>query len=296
MASASESTNATGSAVRRPKAVRRRDELRRAVAAFRASGQTVGLVPTMGAVHAGHLSLVEACRTECDVTIATLFVNPTQFGPGEDFAQYPRPLDADLEAFGRHGVDLVFMPDTEEMYRPDHQTFIEVGGVSEAFEGEGRPGHFRGVATIVLKLLNVAAADIAYFGQKDYQQSLVIRRLVEDLDLPVQIRVCPIVRDPDGLAMSSRNVYLSGQERRQALALPESLARAEEQITAGERDADVIRQAMTEHLERAGLDVQYVALVDSGTMTSTHTVTGPTVALVAAKVGKTRLIDNRIIG
>ncbi len=250
----------------------------------------------MGALHAGHLSLVDACRAECDVTIATLFVNPTQFGPEEDFAQYPRPLDADLEAFGRHGVDLVFMPDTEEMYRPDHATFVDVAGVSESHEGEGRPRHFRGVATVVLKLLNVAAADIAFFGQKDYQQSLVIRRLVEDLDLPVQIRVCPIIRDHDGLALSSRNVYLSDLERHQALALPESLALATEQIAAGERDADVIRQAMTDHLDRAGLDVQYVALVRSGSMTPIHTVDGPAVALVAAKVGKTRLIDNRIIG
>ena len=296
MASPSQSTDAPGSDSGQPRCVSSRDALRRAVAEARALGKTIGLVPTMGALHEGHLSLVDACREECGFTVVTIFVNPTQFAPGEDYEQYPRTMETDQQALGRRKADLVFAPAADEMYRPGHETYVEVGGVSESLEGESRPGHFRGVATIVLKLFNSVGADIAYFGQKDYQQSLVIRRLVEDLDLPIQIRVCPIVRDPDGLAMSSRNVNLSDQERRRALAISECLAQADDLASLGERNAEKIRRQMTQHLERQGLDVEYVELVKDGTMTRVNTVEGPTVALVAAKVGKTRLIDNRIIG
>ena len=192
-----------------PKPVTTVAQLREQLRTARRAGRKIGLVPTMGALHEGHLSLVRAAKAECDYTVVSIYVNPSQFGPNEDFAKYPRTLEADLALLAGCGADLVFAPGNDEVYRAGHATWVEVGPVAEPLEGVFRPGHFRGVATVVLKLLNMVQPDAAYFGQKDYQQALVIRRMVADLDLPVAIRVCPTVREPDGLAMSSRNRYLS---------------------------------------------------------------------------------------
>jgi pantoate--beta-alanine ligase len=276
-----------------PPVVATRDELRRALAAMRRAGRSIGFVPTMGALHSGHLSLVDACRRECAATVASIFVNPTQFGPGEDFERYPRPLEADLAQLAAHGVDLVFAPPTAELYPPGHAAFVDVGPVAEPLEGRHRPGHFRGVATVVLKLFNIVAPDRAYFGRKDYQQSLVICRLVRDFDLPIEIRVCPTIREPDGLALSSRNVYLSPAEREQALVLSRSLRLARDLYRDGQRDAPTIlgeMQALLAAVPQVRPD--YVALVDAETLADLARIDRPAVALIAARVGRTRLIDN----
>lgn len=272
------------------------DELRREVAAARRAGQTVGVVPTMGALHAGHVSLVEAASRECDLTIVTIFVNPTQFGPGEDFSKYPRKLTEDLELLGGHGAQLVFAPSTDSMYAAGHATHVEVAGPALPLEGAFRPGHFRGVATIVLKLFHLVEPDRAYFGRKDYQQSLVVRRMVRDLDLPIHIEVCPTVREADGLALSSRNQYLSAQERERALAISKSLRLAARLVGEGTRDAPTVIARMQEVLSDSNLDIDYVALADPDTLEPRAVVDRPTVALIAARVGKTRLIDNELIG
>jgi pantoate--beta-alanine ligase len=270
--------------------------IREAVQAARASGQTVGLVPTMGALHEGHLSLVDRSRAECDLTVVTVFVNPTQFGPGEDYQRYPRDLVADVSLLGDRGCDLVFAPSTEAMYPSGHATYVDVGHLGQVFEGVFRPTHFRGVATIVLKLFQLAPADRAYFGRKDYQQSLVVRQMVADLSVPIDIRVCPIVRESDGLAMSSRNAYLSADERRRARSLSQSLRLAEELVDGGERDVATIRRRMEGEIARiGGVDVQYIAFVADGTMTPVDTISGPTTVAIAANVGKTRLIDNTLV-
>jgi pantoate--beta-alanine ligase len=281
----------------RPRLISDRQTLRRHLASLRQVGKTIGLVPTMGALHEGHLSLVDAARAECDSTVVTIFVNPTQFGPSEDLAAYPRNLEEDLELLGQRGVDLVFAPSEGEIYRPGHETFVEVGATGEPLEGEFRPSHFRGVATIVLKLLNLVPATVAFFGSKDYQQALVVRRLVEDFDLPVEIRTCPIVRERDGLAMSSRNVHLNAEERRRALAMPQGLGLAAALVAEGERDAAVIRQRVAAHIRAvAGVAPQYVALVRAGTVTPVAQIDGPSVVAVAVVIGTTRLIDNRVVG
>jgi pantoate--beta-alanine ligase len=281
---------------RRPRTVTEGDELRQLVLAARHSGQTVGLVPTMGALHEGHLSLVDAARAECDLAIVTIFVNPTQFGPHEDFRRYPRDLDHDLSLLASRRCDVVFAPAEDAMYRPGHATFVDVGPIGEVLEGEFRPAHFRGVATVVLKLFQLAPADRAYFGRKDYQQSIVVRQMAADLNVPIDVRVCPIVREPDGLAMSSRNSYLSADERRRALALYRSLRVAEELVAAGERDVTAIRQRMQRELQRnPGVNIQYVAFVADGTLTPVDSITGPTTIAVAATVGNTRLIDNTLV-
>jgi pantoate--beta-alanine ligase len=280
-----------------PRILRTKREVREVLSAWKAAGKRVGVVPTMGALHAGHLSLCERSTAECDRTVVTIFVNPTQFGPHEDLDKYPRTLEADVAALGRYGVDYVFAPSDEEMYPPGHSTFVQPPRVAEPLEGVCRPGHFQGVTTIVLKLLNVVPADVAYFGQKDYQQAAVIRRMVEDLDVPVEIAVCPTVREPDGLALSSRNAYLDPAQRRQALAVSRSLRAAAELIEEGERNADVIREQMRQVLREAGIErIDYVAVVEGHTLTDLQEVTGPAVALVAAFVGETRLIDNLPIG
>jgi pantoate--beta-alanine ligase len=250
----------------------------------------------MGALHEGHLSLVDAARAECDMAVVTIFVNPTQFAPHEDFRQYPRDLDRDLALLGDRGCDLVFVPTDDEMYRPGHATFIDVGPIGEVLEGEYRPTHFRGVATVVMKLFQLAPADRAYFGRKDYQQSLVVRQMVADLNVPIDVRVCPIVREPDGLAMSSRNAYLTSDERQRARVLYRSLRLAEELAAVGERDAATIRQQMRREIERTpGVELQYIAFVTDGTVTPVETITGPTTVAIAAVVGKTRLIDNTLV-
>ncbi len=271
------------------------DELRREVAAARRAGQTVGVVPTMGALHAGHVSLADAASRECDLTIVTIFVNPTQFGPGEDFGKYPRRLAEDLELLSGHGAQLVFAPSTESMYAAGHATHVEVAGLALQLEGVFRPGHFRGVATIVLKLFHLVQPDRAYFGRKDYQQSLVVRQMVRDLDLPIHVEVCPTVREADGLALSSRNQYLSIEERERALAISKSLRLAARLVGEGTRDAPTVIARMQEVLRGSNLEIEYVALADPDTLDPRTVVDRPTVALVAARVGKTRLIDNEFI-
>ncbi len=268
------------------------DELR----AARQRGATVGVVPTMGALHEGHLSLVDAARRDCDLVLVTIFVNPTQFGPGEDFNRYPRTLEADIRLLASRGVDVVFAPETAAMYAPDHATSVEVLGPALTLEGDSRPTHFRGVATIVLKLLNLLRPDRAYFGRKDYQQALVVRRMVADLNVAVEIVICPIVREPDGLAMSSRNVYLSADERRRALSLSQGLRRAVEMVSAGERNAIAIQVMLREVLLAAEVEIDYIAICDAETLAPLERLTGPAVALVAARVGATRLIDNELLG
>ena len=280
-----------------PRLVKTREEIHPCVLEAKAQSKRIGLVPTMGALHAGHLSLVEASANQCDLTVVTIFVNPTQFNSSEDLQNYSRDLGTDLEALSPYEVSLVFAPSIDEMYPPGHTTVVEVGKVAEPLEGEFRPGHFRGVATVVLKLFNMIPADIAYFGQKDYQQSLVIRQMVKDLDVPIQIRVCPIVREPDGLAMSSRNVHLSAIDRQRALALFRSLQLAAELVESGQRNAKSILQQMRQLIDAAGaIQVDYIALADPNTLENVEEVNCTTLAAVAATVGKTRLIDNRLIG
>ncbi len=278
---------------KRPQLITDPRELLREVADLRRQGKKVGLVPTMGALHRGHLSLVEAALAECDVCVVSIFVNPSQFGPSEDFDKYPRTLDADLDALAGAGAQIAFVPDTSAVYGPLHATWVEVGSVAEPLEGQCRPGHFRGVATIVLKLFNMAGTNAAYFGQKDYQQAQVIRRMVDDLDVPIDVRVCPIVREPDGLAMSSRNAYLSPDERRRAVSLYESLRRAETMIGQGETDAQRIREAVEGILLQQGQgQIEYVALADPETLSPVEKITGETLIALAVRIGATRLIDN----
>lgn len=275
------------------------EEARAAVLSAKAEGETIGFVPTMGALHQGHLSLVKAAQAECDRTVVSIFVNPTQFEPHEDFHRYPRVLDEDLKKLESLGCWLVFAPSVEEMYPPDavNETIVDVGTVARSWEGVARPHHFGGVATVVLKLFQIVPADRAYFGRKDYQQSLVVRHLVEDLSVPISIRVCPTVREPDGLAMSSRNVYLSPAERSQAQLLWKSLQLAEQLYADGEKDAHQILEQMKRLLSTAeDLSLEYIACLAEGTVRPVETITGPTVIALAARVGQTRLIDNHMIG
>jgi pantoate--beta-alanine ligase len=271
-------------------------EMQKAVAALRQTGRRVGLVPTMGALHAGHLSLVEVARRRADDVAATIFVNPTQFGPTEDFQKYPRTLDADLDALSAAGCSLCFVPTADAMYPPGFSTYVEPPAVANVLEGVCRPGHFRGVATIVLKLFQLVPADFACFGEKDYQQLQVIRRLVADLNVPMKIVACPTVREPDGLAMSSRNRYLSPAEREQALTISQALQLAADLASSGERSAAALTQAMQQVLRKAQITrVDYAAVVDPETLAPIEQLSGPARVLIAAHVGSTRLIDNRQI-
>ncbi|MSR60395.1 MAG: pantoate--beta-alanine ligase [Planctomycetaceae bacterium] len=277
-------------------AVERIAAIRAIVAAARDRGERVGLVPTMGALHAGHLSLMQAARNECDFVVATIFVNPKQFGPQEDFRKYPRDLATDLRLCAEAGVDAVFHPPTEEVYPPGFTSFVEMGGLSEVLEGRFRPGHFRGVATVVLKLFQMVPADCAYFGQKDYQQQAIIRRMCGDLNVPIEIRVCPTIREPDGLALSSRNVFLNEAERKAALSLSRALHLARQKISEGATDLHVVRDEMRQLLNSTPtVHADYATLVDPDTLEEIATVLPRQVAVVAARVGVTRLIDNLII-
>jgi len=279
-----------------PKVVATVAELRAELALARRAGQKIGLAPTMGALHEGHLSLVRAAKGECDRVVVSIFVNPSQFGPTEDYAKYPRTLDADVALLAGCGADLVFAPTADELYRPGHAAWVEVGAVAEPLEGRFRPGHFRGVATIVLKLMNAAQADMAYFGQKDYQQALVIRRMVADLNVPTAVRVCPIVREPDGLALSSRNRYLTPAARQRALVLWKSLQLAEKLVAEGKRDAGEVAARMRELIETADdARIDYVALVDPETLAPVERLGDATLAALAVKIENTRLIDNAIL-
>jgi len=253
----------------------------------------VGLVPTMGYLHEGHLSLLRRARAENATVVMTLFVNPTQFGPNEDFARYPRDVERDRALAAEAGVDLLFAPSVEEMYPPGAASWVEVEGVGRRWEGEARPGHFRGVATIVLKLFLAARPDRAYFGEKDYQQLQVVRRLAADFLPELAIVGCPTVREPDGLALSSRNVYLGPADRQRALALSHALHRAQALLGAGERDGAALEAAMrAELLAQPGVEVDYAAVVDPCTLEPLARVDREARALVAARVGPVRLIDN----
>jgi len=267
-------------------------DLRRQVAAWRGRGERVGLVPTMGAIHAGHLALIEAARADNERVVASLFVNPKQFGPSEDFSSYPRDETADLSAFEGAGVDLVFMPGVEEMYPPGFATNVRVAGVSEGLDGAFRPGHFEGVATVVCKLLLQCLPDAAYFGEKDYQQLLVVRRMARDLDTPVHIEGVPTVREADGLALSSRNVYLSAQERRTAPLLNRVLRDIAAEIAARpDGIASSLERGRTA-LDAGGFAVDYLELRDAADLAPVDRLTAPSRLLVAARIGRTRLIDN----
>lgn len=276
-----------------PRVVSRSHELQSALKGPRRSGQTIGFVPTMGALHEGHLSLVRAARRECDTVVVSIYVNPTQFGRGEDFDRYPRNLEADVRLLSDVGVDWVFAPTDEEMYPEGFDTWVQPGRIAQRWEHEFRPGHFRGVATVVLKLFCMVGPDRAYFGEKDYQQLLVIRRMVEDLNLPITICACPTVREPDGLAMSSRNAYLSPEHRRQARVLSQSLFHAAERVASGERSAEKLVAAMrTIIAEASDAVIDYAAVVDPNTLEPVSAVTAPVQALLAVRIGGVRLIDN----
>ena len=262
----------------------------------RAEGRMTGFVPTMGALHAGHMSLVRAALAECQPVIASIFVNPAQFGPGEDFQKYPRTLKADSKKLEDAGVDYLFAPEASEIYPPGFRTWVNVEGLSERLEGKVRPGHFRGVATVVLKLLEIVQPRKAFFGRKDAQQARIIRQMARDLHLDSEIVVGPIVREPDGLAMSSRNAYLKPGERRAATILFRALDGARASISRGERDALRLRAAMREMLRTEPLaEPEYVELVDAETLESVTRVRGACLALLAVRIGATRLIDNLLI-
>ena len=265
--------------------------LRDAVAAFRADGAAIALVPTMGALHAGHMALVEAARRPGTKVIASIFVNPKQFGPNEDLARYPRREAADARLLAAHGCDLLWLPPVEVMYPEGFATSIGVSGVSDGFDGAARPGHFDGVATVVTKLFNQTGADIAYFGEKDYQQLAVIRRIVADLDLDIEIVGVPTQRDDDGLALSSRNIYLDEEQRAKAVALPRALGVAARAIGRGDVVDDALAEARTA-LVAAGFEVDYVALADADTLADHPAADRPRRLLAAARMGSTRLIDN----
>lgn len=253
----------------------------------------VGFVPTMGALHEGHRSLIQAARRTCDVVVASIFVNPKQFAPNEDFSRYPRTLEADCRMLETEGVDLLFTPSEQTMYPAGATTFVEVAGVSDRLDGASRPGHFRGVATVVAKLFHIVQPELAFFGQKDAAQLAVLRQMVRDLDLPVKLVACPIVREHDGLAMSSRNRYLSDQERRQALAIFRGLQTASQLFQDGERRADVLLRAVQNCLrQEPALREDYVALVDADTLLPLENAEHGGLLAVAAYVGTTRLIDN----
>jgi len=263
---------------------------------IRADRKRLGLVPTMGALHAGHLSLVRAARARCGAVVVSIFVNPTQFGPKEDFAKYPRPFESDCAALEKEGADMIFAPAADEMYAEGETTWVTVEGLSEKLDGQSRPGHFRGVTTVVAKLFHVIEPEVAFFGQKDAAQLAVIRRMVRDLNFPVEIVSCPIVREPDGLAMSSRNAYLSPRERRRALVLRRSLQEVEKAFREGERNASALSQSGRGVLaQEPEVRLDYFEVVDPETLDPVEAVAGKTLVAVAAYVGTTRLIDNVVL-
>ncbi len=289
------------------------EEVRAISRAAKREGKKLGLVPTMGALHEGHLSLVRAAKAKSDVVAVSIFVNPTQFGPNEDFARYPRTLEKDCELLEREGVDVVFAPSAEEIYSPKKSplprvagmsdpsqrpgiTWVTVEGLSDRLCGKSRPGHFRGVSTIVSKLFNIVEPELAFFGQKDAAQVAVIKQMVSDLHIPVQIEVCPIAREPDGLALSSRNAYLSSDERKMALVLNASLQRAQKLFDDGERDAaKIARAAKKAFVWQPAVKLDYFEMVDPDTLEPVEEMKGRTLVAVAAFVGNTRLIDNIVL-
>lgn len=265
------------------------------VAAWKAEGLTIGLVPTMGSLHAGHESLMDAARPSCDRVVVSVFVNPIQFGPDEDYDAYPRDLDRDAATCERHGVDVVFHPEVEDMYGPAYNTYVVMETLTDSLCGASRPGHFRGVCTVVTKLFNIVRPDRAFFGQKDAQQLAIIKRMVADLNMNLEVVGCPIVREADGLAKSSRNAYLSADERAAALVLSRAIFAGKAAVESGERDTAAVKALMTEIIEAEPLArIDYVEVVDGATMQPTDRIGKSALAAMAVYIGSTRLIDNFI--
>ncbi len=270
--------------------------VRALVKVARGQGQKIGFVPTMGALHSGHISLIEAAKQHADFVVVSIFVNPTQFGPGEDFQKYPRPLEQDLKICQEQGVDLVFAPTPAEMYPGENLTWVTVEKLFEPLCGQFRPAHFRGVATVCAKLFNIVQPDVAFFGQKDAQQALVVKRMVADLNMPLEIVVCPTVREPDGLAMSSRNQYLSPSQRKDAAYIYKSLQKCRQMIDHGIKDVRRITAQMKKILNQApAIKIEYVSIVCAETLQSVDRAAGKIMAAVAVKIGSTRLIDNILV-
>jgi pantoate--beta-alanine ligase len=282
-----------------PKVAESIADVRESIAQARVAGQTIGFVPTMGALHAGHAALVERAKRECDYVVVSIFVNPTQFGPGEDYSRYPRTFDSDLVLCERAGAKLIFVPDRDTIYPSNFgSTYVDVSSVSDVLEGASRPGHFRGVATVVLKLFGIVTPDRAYFGQKDFQQQLILRRMVDDLNVPVSMVTVPTVREADGLAMSSRNRYLNAEERQAARVLSLALGEARAAVKGGETSANRVRQILTSTVKSERLaTLDYAEVADAATLEPlTDLVRGrEAVALLVARVGPARLIDNAIL-
>lgn len=278
------------------KKIRSVDEMKALIKDIKRTGKTIGFVPTMGYLHDGHISLVKKARGENDVVVVSVFVNPTQFGPNEDFDSYPRDENRDANLCKEAGCDILFMPTKEDMYRQNYSTYVEVQGLTEGLCGAKRPGHFRGVTTVVTKLFNIVKPDRAYFGQKDAQQLAVIKRMVKDLDMDVEVVGCEIVRDVDGLALSSRNTYLSEDERKQAPVLYKSLVKAKEAIEKGERISENIIELMEDTIRDAkDAVIDYIEIVNNETLKPVEKIEGEVLIALAVKIGKTRLIDNMVV-
>ena len=272
------------------------NEIRRLLGTARQAKQTIGLVPTLGALHDGHMSLIEQARKETEYVVVSIFLNPTQFGPGEDLNKYPKQDQRDLDLCQNAEVDAVFMPGTEQMYPEGYCTIVKVKGLSEKLCGASRPGHFDGVCTIVAKLFNIIGPDVAYFGQKDAQQALIIQRMVQDLDMPIEIRVRPTVREPNGLAMSSRNAYLSESQRNRAGCLYQGLLKGKQLIRSGERNPEHVIKALKEVINGAGpSEIDYVAVVDPQTLEPATQASRTWLLAVAVRIGPARLIDNILV-
>jgi pantoate--beta-alanine ligase len=271
-------------------------ELREIIKKIKRKRKIVGFVPTMGALHLGHLSLIRKAKKEADFVVVSIFVNPTQFGPNEDYKRYPRPFKKDKEILEKEKVDLLFYPSVKTMYSKDFSTYVEEVSLSKVLCGKFRPGHFKGVCTVVAKLFNIVAPNIAYFGQKDYQQARIIKRMVRDLNFPVKIKVLPIVREKDGLALSSRNSYLSLQERKDALCLYKALNKAKELIEKGEREVKLIKREMKKIIKKVKYTkIDYIEIVDADNLREIERIKGKILIALAVWIGKARLIDNFIL-
>ncbi|MBI5216986.1 MAG: pantoate--beta-alanine ligase [Ignavibacteriae bacterium] len=273
-------------------------EMQRTADSVRLQGKRIGVVPTMGYLHEGHLSLIRIAKQHADVVITTIFVNPLQFAPYEDFSRYPRDIERDSRMAEEAGTDFLFIPEQNEMYSAQHLTYVQTESLTEVLEGKIRPGHFRGVTTVVAKLFNITKPHVAVFGQKDAQQALLIQQMVRDLNFDIELVIAPIVREPDGLAMSSRNVYLNPEERKQSVALSQSLKRTEELIAGGERNCKHIKAEMTKLISSQPLsEIDYLSIADTSTLHEFDQLTSGTTALIsiAVRFGKTRLIDNTIV-
>ncbi len=270
--------------------------VRRLVKAARSKGNKIGLVPTMGALHIGHICLIEKAVKGSDFVVVSIFVNPTQFGPAEDFEKYPRSFESDLEICRKAGVDVVFAPSPQEMYKKENLTWVNVEKLTEPLCGRSQPRHFRGVTTVCAKLFNIVEPDVAYFGQKDAQQAIVIKRMVADLNMPLEIVVCPTVREPDGLAVSSRNKYLSEQQRKDATCIYKSLKKCESLVEAGTTDSKTIIGEMKQILNQvSSIEIEYISIVDAESLQELERIAGKALAAVAVKIGSARLIDNIVV-